>query len=677
MRARVKRWLRRCALAGAALVLTAAIALQIAVTGWDYDRDQLSPDRAGPLVITDRRGEVIRRVANPEGRPGAETWVSLDDIPPLVVSTFLVAEDAAFFEHRGVSWRGLARAAYLNAVERRLGYGGSTLTMQLARMVHSPGDRRTLGRKLTEAVLAMRMERALSKTEILEQYLNRAYFANGAYGIEAAARLYYGKPAAALSPGEATLLAVIARSPAAYDPIAHYGATLRRRDHVFGLLAGAGIMSDVEIDLARRQTPRPALNAEPWTARHFTEHVIGELPPEVVARGGVVKTTLDLGLQRRLERAVTEHVAEHADRNLDQAGAVILDTASGEILAMVGSAGWDTANGQINITTRRRHPGSALKPFIYALAIEGGDNPATVAFDAAGVPSDYEVLELTQKERGPVRYREALAGSYNLAAVHTLERVGLTSLMNVLRRSGVGAVEGDPDTYGLRLALGSAKVRLLDLAAGYGFLARGGEVTRPRAIVEVTGHRHHWAPPRAPDVRIFSPETAYLVSDILADPLARRPAFGEELPIDLPFPVAVKTGTSRGFADTVTVAVTEQVTVGAWAGNFDGVPTHGLIAMEASAPIVRAGLLAARAGLGELTVAPRPETIDSGHVCALSGLHPGPDCPHHKLEHFAPGGGPRETCDWHRPDGTVAYPTPLSDWAERQTTQGGRQLTLR
>jgi penicillin-binding protein 1C len=188
-----------------------------------------------------------------------------------------------------------------------------------------------------------------------------------------------------------------------------------------------------------------------------------------------------------------------------------------------------------------------------------------------------------------------------------------------------------------------------------------------------------WEPHPPREVRLFSPEVSWLMMDMLADDEARHAVFGQELPFELPggIRVAAKTGTSRGFADTVTVAVTEQVTVGAWAGNFDGVPTHGLIAMEASAPIVRAGLLAARAGLGELTVAPRPETIDSGHVCALSGLHPGPDCPHHKLEHFAPGGGPRETCDWHRPDGTVTYPTPLSDWAERQTTQGGRQLTLR
>lgn len=668
--ARAARW----GLLGVAVAALAGLSALHVAALWDYDRSRLDPAAGGPLVITDRRGEVLRRVASPEGRPGRESWVPLAEIPPLVVSTFLVAEDSGFYDHGGIAWRGVARALWLNLRERRLGYGGSTITQQLVRMVHSPGEPRTAANKIGEAVLAMRMERSLSKDEILEQYLNRAYFGNGAYGIEAAARLYYDKPARALSPGEATLLAVIPRAPTAYDPIESLEAALERRDHVFGLLAEAGVMSAEEIDRARRQTPAPELHREPWLARHFTDHVLESLPAKVRHRGGTVETTLDAVLQRRLEAAVRDHVAERSGDNLDQAGMVVLDTASGEVLAMVGSAGWDTEGGEINIATRRRHPGSALKPFIYALALEAGDHPASIAFDVHDAPSAYRVTHLTQRERGPVRYREALAGSYNLAAIHTLERVGLTAMMSALRRAGVADLEADPDTYGLRLALGSAKVRLLDLAAGYGFLARGGRVTRPRSIRVVRGLSAGWQPPRAPDVRVFSPQTAWLVMDMLSDPEARRPAFGAELPVDLPFPVAVKTGTSRGFADTVTVAVTEEVTVAAWGGNFDGVPTQGLIAMEASAPLVRAGLLAV-AGDRSLSLPPAPPAIESAAVCPVSGMRPGAHCPHRKLERFAAGTAPRESCDWHRPDGSIEYPEAIAAWAEREREQGGRHLS--
>jgi penicillin-binding protein 1C len=670
---RALRWTRWGLLGLALVALAGFVAVASAVSFWDYDPVKL--EAGEPLVLTDRRGEVIRRVPRPGGRPGREAWVPLAEIPPLVVSIFLVSEDAGFYEHGGLDWRGVARAAWLNVRERRLGYGGSTITQQLVRMIHSPGEPRTFTNKIGEAILAMRLERSLTKDEILEHYLNRAYFGNGAHGIEAAARLYFDKPARALSAGEATLVAVIPRAPTAYDPIRRLEAALARREHVFGLLEEAGIATAAEIDRARRQTPAPRLHQSGWIARHFTDHVLDELPAAVRRAGGVVETTLDLELQRRLEREVAAHVAERAGDNLDQAGLVVLDTATGEVLAMVGSAGWDTEGGEINIVTRRRHPGSALKPFIYALAIEAGDSPATLAYDIRDVPSAYEVTQLTQPERGPVRYREALAGSYNLAAIHTLERVGLESAIGALRRAGVGPFEADAREYGLRLALGSPRVRLLDLAAGYGFLARGGRVIPARSIAGVRGRSASWQPPRSREVAVVSPETAWLVADILSDPAARRPAFGDELPVDLPFPVAVKTGTSRGFSDTVTVGVTEQVTVAAWGGNFDGVPTHGLIAMEASAPLVRAGLFAVAQRAGPLTLPPRPEGIETIAVCPLSGARPGAECPHRRLEHVAAGAAPRTTCEWHQPGGAIQVPPEIEQWARRERQRGGRHLS--
>ncbi len=672
--ARLWRWLRPPLLVVFGLAAAVTWATVIAVVAVDFPTDELAPDRGGPLVITDRHGTVLRTLPAPDGRPGRAAWVALEAVPAQVVMTVLASEDDGFYQHRGVDGRGLVRAAWLDARSGRFAYGGSTLTMQLVRMLRSAGQPRTVGRKIEEAVLAMRLERAVSKRTILEQYLNRAYYGHDAYGIEAAAQRYFGKPAASLSVGEATLLAVVPRAPTAYDPIDHLSAALARRDRVFAMLVDDGQMTRAEVDDAVAQPVTPSLHAPPFLAPHFTDWVIDNLPEAVRRRGGTVRTTLDLGLQEQLEHRVAEHVAELGRRNLDQAGVVVLDTASGEVLAMVGSAGTDRDAGQINIVTRRRHPGSALKPFVYALALENGDNPASIAYDVEDVPSSYRLVQVTQTEHGPVRYREALAGSYNLAAVHVLEKVGVSRLITVLRRAGAGQLAGSDRDYGLRLALGSAKIRLVDLAAAYGFLVRDGKVVPPSAILEVTSQRGAVSRPAPPlERRIFSPQTSWLVMDMLADAEARRKVFGQELPLDLPFPVAAKTGTSRGFADTVAIGVTREVTVAAWGGNFDGRPTQGLVAMQSAAPLVRAGLLAV-AGDGALTLPEPPPGITSAYVCPLSGMRVSPDCPHRKLEHFAGGHLPTRRCDWHHHDGTVSYPAEVEEWAERQRERGARHL---
>ena len=654
------------ALGGLALVV--GVACAIAIYGWDFPVEELSPDRGGPLTLTDRDGRVLRTVAAEEGRPGREQWVSLDAIPSHALLVVLASEDARFFDHHGVDPQGVARAVLLNVKERRIGYGGSTITMQLVRMLRHDGAPRTLGRKLSEAVLAMRLERAVDKHEILEQYLNRAFYGNGAYGIEAAARAYFDKPAAALSVGEATLLAVIPRAPSRYEPIHHLDEALARRDHVFSLLIDKGLMTEEEVARARAQTTTPSLRAVPFVAPHFVDWVLPQLPDEVRRRGGVVVTSLDLALQERLERRLVEHVAEWRRRGLDQAGLVVLDSRTGEVLALVGSTGFGDLDGQVNIVTRLRHPGSALKPFVYALAIEHGDSPASIAYDVKDVPSAYRVLKTTQPEHGPVRYREALAGSYNLAAVHVLEKVGVERMISRLEAAGLD-VDGGPSELGLRLALGSAKVRLVELASAYGFLVREGKVTRARPIREVRyADGSSWRPERPPERRLFSPQTAWLVMDMLADPEARRPGFGQELPLDLPFRVAAKTGTSRGFADTVAVAATREVTVAAWAGTFSGRPTQGLVAMQAAAPLARAGLLAYANGRS-LTLPARPRGLVDAEVCPLSGLRPGPVCPHRKREAFLDGHVPHATCAWHRQVAgrvIVDLPPELSAWVDRR-----------
>jgi penicillin-binding protein 1C len=659
--------------------LAAALALVVALAGvlvlsTPYDPALLDPSAGGPLLIEDRNGVLLRSVPSSDGRPGREAWVPLSAIAAHAVLAVVASEDQRFFEHDGVDAVAVARALWLNlqsiAAGRAHRYGASTISMQLARMTASPGQPRTLWNKLRESALALRIERALDKPAILEQYLNRAYYGRGAYGIEAAARRYFGKPAASLSAGEATLLAILPRSPGAYDPIGRLPRALERREHVLGLLVEQNKLTAEERARVLAEPLAPELRAVASRAPHFVEHVLAELVEP--GRGGRVRTTLDAELQALLERRVAEHVESLAKSGVTQAGVVVLDTQRGEVLAMVGSAGYEKPEGQLNIATWRRYPGSSLKPFVYGAAIEHGASPATLAYDVYDVPSRYRVRDIPPREHGPARYREALAGSYNLAAVHVLERVGEARVLEHLRRAGVFELPGQAHDYGLRLALGNTKVRLLDLASAYGAFARAGSVVAPRTLLERKAHDGINAKvPVARDSRVFSPETSALVLDMLADAHARTKVFGQELPTDLPYPVAVKTGTARGFADNVAVFLTRELTVAAWSGRFDGKATRGMRGMDGAAPLARAALLAASRGR-PLTLPEPPATLSERAVCPLSGMLPGPACPARFDELFAPGTEPKATCTFHEHhDGQprVVYPADLRGWAKRHGAQ--------
>jgi penicillin-binding protein 1C len=653
-----------------AVLAVGALLVQIAllaIVAMPLDEDVFAPG-GGSLTILDRHGEVIATV--PVGGADRDHWVPLSEIPAIAVSAVIESEDHGFWEHRGVDARGLVRAAWLDLRGGELRYGGSTLTMQLARLMRGTSGQRTLRNKVSDTVLALRIERALSKRQILEQWFNRAYFGHGSYGIDAAARFYFGKPVGALSTGEVVFLAILPRAPGAYDPLRHLEAARGRRDRVLELLVRRGVLSRREAEVAMLTPLAPARHDPPSQAPHFVRWVLDELPAERRRLGGVVHTSLDLRLQRLLERRLREHVAQLEGRNLEQAGLVVLDTGTSQVLAMVGSVDWDGEAGQINVTTRRRHPGSALKPFVYAAAIEAGDHPASIALDVADATPSYFVAG-DPVEHGPVRYREALASSYNFSAVWVLEKVGVPRVMSALRQAGVAELSGDPDDYGARLALGAPKVRLVDLAAGYGFLVRAGRVRPATPLVDhVAADGGKWRPAPPRERRVFSAATSWLVMDMLSDPEARRAGFGHELPLDLPFRVVAKTGTSRGFADTVAVAATREVIVAAWAGNFDGAPTQGVVAMDGAAPLVRDALLAVAKGR-KLTLPARPDDVDDIEVCAVSGMAPGPDCPR-KHDHAARGHGPTETCTWHRRSGAgveLHWPAEAAGWAARERSR--------
>jgi membrane carboxypeptidase/penicillin-binding protein PbpC len=367
--------------------------------------------------------------------------------------------------------------------------------------------------------------------------------------------------------------------------------------HILGQLRGLGWLSPEVYQLALDAPLTLRHERSTARARHFIDHLLLSVPEEL-RRGARVEATLDLALQEQLEVATRRHLANVGSRGVTQAGVVVIDNRSGEILAMVGSSNYaDTAShGAVNVTTLPRRAGSTLKPFVYALALERGDSPATLAHDVVLPGEAGETYTADVRQHGFARYREALAGSYNLAAVHTLEKVGVQSLVDRLRLAGVSTLREPSGSYGLDLAIGDAEIRLIEYAGAFAAFGNEGRAVRPRSARRIVSAEGDPVARREAEaaVRVFSPAIAHQIFDILADPDARRPMFGRTAPLELGFPVALKTGTTRGYTDNLAFGTTREFTVGAWAGNFDGTPMEGVMAMQGAAPRARGVRVARR-----------------------------------------------------------------------------------
>lgn len=645
------RWVRIGLGVGALPVVMWAVFMLAVVMG-DLPAALEAP--VGGLVITDAQGATLLEAVSPAG--GRQAARPLARISPHLRDATLAAEDHRFFQHDGVDLVGVARALWLNLTRGRAAFGASTITMQLARALLPRAETRGLRGKLRQAIVAVRLERRLDKAHILEAYLARIHYGHGAWGADAAARLYLGKPASALSAGEAAFLAVLPRGPRRYDPFRHPGRVEARRRHILGRMADLGWLAATPLDNALRTKPSLHASKPDLRAPHFVEHVLAELGDQ--ARPGMrVATTLDGPLQRQLEVALSDHLDMVGGRRIGQAGLVVMRNTDGAILAMVGSRDYfdHDAQGAVNVTTIRRRPGSTLKPFVYALAIERGDSPATLALDVVLPGESQKTYTADVRQHGFARYREALAGSYNLAAIHTLAKVGAPALVERLRQAGLSTLDRPLSRYGLDLAIGEAEFTVLEYAGAFAAFGNEGKATAPHAVQGASVA-----------TAIFSPEVAYLVFDMLSDPDARRPMFGQDAPVALPFPIALKTGTTRAYTDNLAFGTTREFTVGAWAGNFDGSPTAGVMAMQGAAPLVRAAFVALAARFGPPTAPKRPRGLYAAAVCPLSGARPGPHCPHRKPELFVHA--PREgvTCPFHqRRCGKpfTAYPPEVRGWA--------------
>jgi penicillin-binding protein 1C len=662
------RRLRRVRRIGGALVgawLVLVIAWHIAIRAADFPSEWLDKRAATSLSVVDASGVLLRQEASSADL--RTRWVSLDQISPHLVHATLASEDNDFYDHAGVDWSALARASWLNVRGGGVAFGGSTITMQLVRLTAK--TKRSWTGKIRQLVLAGRLERSLSKREILEQYLNRVYYGNGAWGIEQASRVYFRKAAAELSVGEAATLAVLPRGPTYYDPFDHPDRVGERRAHILALMQEHGYLDANARALAER-VPLDLRNARPtFRAPHFVD-LVKERLPHGYDEGATVRTTLDWALQQQLEVAVANHLAQIGSRGVSQAALVVLRNSDGAVLSLVGSANWaDRAHGGAwNAVTARLRPGSTLKPFVYGAAFERGDTPATLAEDVILPEDAHQFYTKDVRAHGFARYRESLAGSYNLSAVHTLQRVGIATVLRKLRTAGLTTLDRPDETYDWGLAIGHAEVRLLDLTAAFTTFGRGGRPIEPRTVdLAVRSDGRAWTEPTRVRERVFSEEIAYLLFDILSDPDARKPMFGDRVPLNLPFPIALKTGTTKAYTDLWAIGVTREYTIGVWAGNFDGSPSHQVMSTEGATPLLRAAYTAVAARYGDPTAPTRPETVVSADVCPLSGKRPGPHCEHRKRELFIAGQVPTETCDWHQlvcGEPTVVYPASIRSWAK-------------
>jgi penicillin-binding protein 1C len=638
---------------------------------------------AEALEVTDVHGMRLRLIPGADGV--RHRAVDPDAVSPHLLQAVLAAEDRRFFHHLGVDPISLARALGQNLRHRRVVSGGSTLTMQLARLL-DPRPR-GLRDKIAQALLALRLEMALTKKEILAAYLARAPMGNRVVGYEAASLVYFGKSCARLSPAEAALLAGIPRSPSAANPWRGAETLSARRDGILKRMRRLGSIDDIALKAALSEPVVLAEGPFGYPAPHFLDRLETELRETGLARetgGARVVSTLHPALQDRVERIVHRHLEDLSRHNVSHMAVAVLDVRRGEWMAIEGSGGyWDRPGGRIDGTRIPRQPGSALKPFTYAAAFDQGFTPATVIPDlprsftweeGTWTPRNYDGLY-----RGPVRAREALACSLNVPAATLLNAVGPGALLTTLQNGGITTLAREASRYGLGLTLGAGEVRLDEMVLAYAALVRGGEwrgATSWRAIQDARGAVV--ARPRSvPVSRVCSEEAAIQVVDILSDPEARAATFGAWSVLRLPFPAMVKTGTSEGFRDNWAIGGTREVVVGVWCGNFNRYPM-GNISGVSGAGSVWHDVMLAWADLfhrGEdLDVALRgdslPEGLAPARVCSLSGLRPSRSCPRTVTEIFVRGQAPADVCDWHVPDDqgwvTVAWPPLYRDWAARE-----------
>jgi membrane peptidoglycan carboxypeptidase len=638
------------ATAGGALYYQTATALQPRLAQLQHYR----PFQTTRLF--DRHGTLLYEYI----REGRRDYVPLAQIAPVLQDATIAIEDKTFWTNSGVDYRGIARAALRNAAQGAIVSGGSSITQQLVKRVllTEAEQQQSYTRKVKEAILAQQLTAAYSKAEIFELYLNEIPYGNLAYGIQAAARTYFGVDAQALDLNQASLLAGLPQLPTLYNPMQYLDAQRRlpgvrlprgwlvpenglpegisvpraRQVDVLRQMVLNGMVSEAEARAAIAQDLRFVEPRVTLRAPHFVFYVLQELQkdpqigPLLTREGGLnITTTLDLRIQALAQREAKRRIEEltREGRNIHNAAVVVQQPGTGQLLAMVGSIDYqavkatqtpgergNVVDGNVNVTTQARQPGSALKPFTYLAALERGVlTPGSILWDVETrfpirqgaddhnlnrclpdpnaywyCPRNYD-----RQWHGPMRMRAALANSLNMPAVLTLKRAEIAPTLDLLHSMGIKGLQRGAANYGLSLTLGGGEVTPLDLTTAYNTLANDGRYVAPQAVLQVsdrTGKVLRKFTP-TPNKQVVDPKLVALVRDVLGDAEAREPMFGVNSPLQLSRPAHVKTGTTEEFEDAWAVGFTPYVTVGVWTGNNNNEPSAAVNSVEGGGLIWR------------------------------------------------------------------------------------------
>lgn len=579
--------------------------------------------------IYDRTGEVLLYDVHENIQ---RTVVAYENISRHVKNATVAIEDAEFYEHRGVKPSSTLRAIMTNIIRADVfsGQGGSTITQQVVKNSLLTPEKK-ISRKLKEWALALKLEQAVSKEEILTLYLNETPYGGNLYGVEEASRAFFGKSARDITIAEAAYLAALPQAPTYYSPYGeHRDALEARKNTVLARMLEEGFVTEEEFDGAMQEEvvfrPRKERGIKaPHFVFYVQEYLSEQYGPRAMYEDGLrVITTLDWELQQIAERVVNEHALSNAEQfNAENAALVATDPRTGQILVMVGSRNYfdEEIDGNFNITTAYRQPGSAFKPIVYATALEEGYTPETVVFDLrtqfsttcastnmTSGGSCYSPVNYDNTFRGPVTFRDALAQSVNIPAVKVLYLVGLNDALNMAERLGIRSLDENADRYGLTLVLGGGEVTPLEMASAYATFANDGVWHAPASILRVEDSDGMVIEEfSARSQQALSSRVSRQISDILTDNAARTPAFGANSYLHFAGrDVGVKTGTTDDYRDAWIIGYTPSLAAAAWAGNNGNSPMVKKVAGFIIAPLWRAFMDEALATLPHESFPPPP-----------------------------------------------------------------------
>ena len=638
-----------------------------------YDKNFL--EISNPSVKIFDKDDVLLMELTPE-LAGFSSKFELKDVPTNFIKLLLFSEDREFEHHPGFSLKSFGRIIYQLVFKGLSPAGGSTISQQLAKLKYGI-NRNNLITKVFEFFRALKIECYFDKPGILESYLNNIYLGNHIYGLKKAAEVYFSKDMEGLTLLEMASMIEMLKAPSYYDPYKQTALVEEKAKNLLERAWKAGLIAQAEFEVNNEDR----LIIYPYRAEikapHFcfwafeTAKKLAANPADITE----IHTTLDYALYEQVAAISKDRMLYLKTKNANHVSVLMVDNKTSEIRVMMGSVDFFSEDGQINGVMMKRQPGSTMKPFTYALALESMDfTPSTILPDIYSefpsmvgkyVPKNYD-----WHYHGPVRLAMALGCSYNVPSVYLLHKVGLYIYFVFLKEAGFDSLDRPQEFYGLGLTLGNADISLYELVRGYMVFPNSGVYSDLKGIRYIMTKDQQAIFPKEPVKKtVLSPETAFLINHILSEYKYKTPAFGVNSPINFPFPVAVKTGTSKDFRDNYLVGYNPEFTIGIWTGNFSGEPMKNLPSASGGGVILRDIVLHLYNNGWDMGQKFSPEGLEivKVPVCKLSGMLAGKERDS-DMEYFTRGTEPSAECDWHQ-GGKIVIPEKYEDWAKKNINE--------